>query len=88
MIILITLFIWWTSPRPIDITTQQIHVTGGNIRSATISDDGLSGTIEIDAPRECAVVDWSARTTDGIFFRSIRAWRDECDKVYLPVFRL
>ena len=88
MIVLIVLFIWWTSPRPVDAATQRVHVTSGELRSMTVSDDGLSGAIEIDAPRECAVIDWSARTTDGISLHTVRAWRDGCDKTYLPVFLL
>ena len=88
MIILIVLFIWWTSPQPVVADTQRITVTGGVLRSTTISDDGRSGVIEIDAPRECATIEWSIRTTGGSTFRSIRNWRDECDKTYLPVFRL
>lgn len=88
MIILITLFIWWTSPRPIDVTTQRVHITSGELRSMTVSDNGLSGAIEINALRECAAIDWSARTTDGITVHTVRAWRDGCDKTYLPVFRL
>lgn len=88
MIILMVLFIWWTSPQPILVDSQRLVVTGGTLRSMDVSSDGRSGVIEIDAPRECAAIDWAARTTGGTYLHTIRAWRDGCEKVYLPVFRL
>ena len=83
--LLIALFIWWTSPQPIDPATQQLRITGGAIQSMTVSADGRSGSVWIVASRECTTIDWSARTISGGGLRTLRAWRDECEKVYLPV---
>lgn len=80
MIVLVILFIWWTAPQPVDVDTQRISITGGTLRSMTVADDGQSGVIEIDAPIECATIDWAARTTGGTYLHTIRSWRDGCEK--------
>ena len=85
MTILIVLFIWWTSPRPVNPDTQHVIVTSGTLQSMTVSDDGRSGQIWINAPRECATIDWSARTMGGTYLHTIRSWRDGCDKFYVPL---
>ena len=85
MTLLIVLFLWWTSPRPIDPTTQRVIVTGGALQSMTVTSDGYSGGVWIDAPIECATIDWSARTTDGTYLHTVRTWRDGCHKMYMPL---
>lgn len=85
MIILIVLFIWWSSPHPVAPDTQRVIVTGGELQSMTVSNDGLSGAIWIDAPIECASIDWTARTVSGVTLHTNHTWRDECTKVYVPL---
>jgi len=87
MIVLIVLFIWWTSPHPVDVTTQHVTITGGTLQSMTVSDDGYSGTIWIDAPIECASIDWTSRTISGVTLHTKHAWRDGCYKTYIPEIR-
>lgn len=85
MIILIALFIWWSSPRPVDPASVQVVVTGGALNRSVTALGGLSGEVWIDAPRECATIEWSAKTTDGVGLRTVRAWYDGCDKFYIPL---
>ena len=84
MIILIVLFIYWTSPQPIDASSQQVTVTGGTLRHMEVADNGRSGVVEIEAPIVCATIDWSARTVGGTSLHTMRAWRDGCYKAYIP----
>lgn len=85
MIILVVLFLWWSSPQPVDAATQRVTITGGTLQSMTVNTDGMSGAVWIDAPRECATIDWTARTMSGVTLHTKRAWRDGCYTVYLPL---
>ncbi len=85
LIILIALFLWWASPRPIDPATIQVTVTGGVLTRTPTALGGLSGEVWIDAPSECATIEWTAKTTDGIGLRTYHAWWDGCNKFYLPL---
>jgi hypothetical protein len=85
LIILIALFIWWSSPRPVDPTTVQVVVTGGTLTRSVTYLGGSSGEVWIDAPRECATIEWRAKTTDGVGLRTVKAWVDDCDKFYVPL---
>lgn len=85
MIILIALFLWWSSPRPIDPTTVQVTVTGGTLTRTTTALGGLSGEVWVAAERECVTIEWTARTQDGVGLRTYRAWWEGCHKVYLPL---
>jgi hypothetical protein len=86
MIILIALFLWWASPRPVDPATVQVTVTGGVLTRTTTFLGGASGEVWIDAPRECASITWEAKTKDGVGLRTVQTWYTGCDKLYLPLF--
>lgn len=85
MIILIALFLSWSSPRPIDPATVQITVTGGTLNRTVLFLGNSSGEVWIDAPIECATIDWRAKTPDGTTLHTVQSWRDGCKKFYLPV---
>ena len=85
LILLIALFLSWTSPRPIDPASVQITITGGALNHAVTFLGNSSGEAWIDAPRECATIDWTAKTRDGVTLHTIHAYRDGCDKFYVPL---
>ncbi len=85
MIVLMALFLWWASPRPVDTQSARVTVTGGTLSHTNTALGGLSGEVWIIAERECATITWEAKTKDGVGLRTSKAWWDGCHKVYLPL---
>lgn len=87
LIILIILFVLWSSPQPIQPDTQRVVITNGTLQTLEVNSDGRSGSIWIEAPNECASIDWTAKTISGITLRSIHSWRADCIRLFVPMMR-